>query len=95
MQYKPSPSDAQPWPVTIAWLTIAFICYAFPWSAFAALPSSRGGEPVLRIQGSNTIGAHLLPELVKGLLVSEGYSDVTAKPGKVENYEILIGWCME
>lgn len=91
MQYKPSPSDAQPWPVTIAWLTIAFICYAFPWSAFAALPSSRGGEPVLRIQGSNTIGAHLLPELVKGLLVSEGYSDVTAKPGKAENEQRIIG----
>ena len=91
MQYKSSPSDAQPWPVTIAWLTIVFICYAFPWSAFAALPSSQGGEPVLRIQGSNTIGAHLLPELVKGLLVSEGYSNVSAQPGKAENEQRIIG----
>ncbi|MCJ1888076.1 phosphate ABC transporter substrate-binding/OmpA family protein [Pseudomonas sp. LA21] len=91
MSYKPSAADAQAWPVTIAWLIIGFICYAFPWQAFAALPSSQGSEPVLRIQGSNTIGAHLLPELVKGLLVSEGYSNVTAQPGTAENEQRIIG----
>ena len=91
MSYKPSASDAQAWPVTIAWLIIGFICYAFPWQAFAALPSSHAGEPVLRVQGSNTIGAHLLPELVKGLLQSEGYADVSIQPGKAENEQRVIG----
>ncbi|WP_371228274.1 substrate-binding domain-containing protein [Pseudomonas sp. QE6] len=91
MSYKPSASDAQAWPVTIAWLIIGFICYAFPWQAFAALPSSHAGEPVLRVQGSNTIGAHLLPELVKGLLQSEGYADVSVQPGKAENELRVIG----
>lgn len=91
MSYKSSAADAQAWPVTIAWLIIGFICYAFPWQAFAALPSSQGGEPVLRVQGSNTIGAHLLPELVRGLLVSEGYANVSAQPGKAENEQRITG----
>jgi len=91
MLYKSRNRDNETWPVTIAWLVIGFVCYAFPWQAFAALPSSHGGEPVLRIQGSNTIGAHLLPELVKGLLKSEGYSQVSSTPGKADNEQRIIG----
>ncbi|MCP8466475.1 phosphate ABC transporter substrate-binding/OmpA family protein [Pseudomonas sp. ZM23] len=82
---------AEAWPITIAWLVIGFACYAFPWQAFAALPSSQGGEPVLRIQGSNTIGAHLLPELVKGLMVEEGFSEVSSEPGKADNEQRIRG----
>lgn len=91
MLHKSPARDTEAWPITIAWLVIGFLCYTFPWQAFAALPSSQGGEPVLRIQGSNTIGAHLLPELIKGLLVSEGYQNVSSQPGKVENEQRLIG----
>ncbi|QRY78224.1 phosphate ABC transporter substrate-binding/OmpA family protein [Pseudomonas sp. PDNC002] len=83
--------ENETWPVTIAWLVIGFVCYALPWQAFAALPGSQGSEPVLRIQGSNTIGAHLLPELVKGLLVSEGFANVSSEPGKAENEQRIHG----
>lgn len=77
--------DKDAWPVTLAWLLIAFVCYALPWHAFAALPASQDGQPVLRIQGSNTIGAHLLPELVKGLLLEQGYKAILAEPGQAQN----------
>jgi len=91
MLHRARTGDSDTWPSTIAWLVIGFLCYAFPWQAFAALPSSQGGEPVLRIQGSNTIGAHLLPELVKGLLASEGYQNVSSVPGKTENEQRIVG----
>lgn len=91
MSHTSRARDSEAWPITVAWLVIGFLCYAFPWQAFAALPSSQGGEPVLRIQGSNTIGAHLLPELVKGLLASEGYQNVSSQPGKAENEQRIIG----
>ncbi|MBB1608327.1 MULTISPECIES: substrate-binding domain-containing protein [unclassified Pseudomonas] len=77
--------DKDAWPVTLAWLIIAFVCYALPWHAFAALPAAPEGQPVLRIQGSNTIGAHLLPELVKGLLLEQGYKAILAEPGQAQN----------
>lgn len=91
MLHESPRQKAEAWPSTIAWLVIGFCCYAFPWQAFAALPSSQGGEPVLRIQGSNTIGAHLLPELVKGLMVEEGFTQVTSEPGKAENEQRIHG----
>ncbi|AGI24206.1 OmpA family protein [Pseudomonas sp. ATCC 13867] len=91
MLHKARTGDSDAWPTTVAWLVIGFICYAFPWQAFAALPSSQAGEPVLRVQGSNTIGAHLLPALVKGLLASEGYQNVSSQPGKTENEQRIIG----
>lgn len=87
----PSPRrDADAWPVTLAWLIIAFFCYALPWNAFAALPPSADGQPVLRIQGSNTIGAHLLPELVKGLLLEQGYKDIGSE-ASAENEQRVHG----
>ncbi|MDN6859906.1 substrate-binding domain-containing protein [Pseudomonas sp. CAN2814] len=91
MLHRARTSDSDTWLTTITWLVIGFICYAFPWQAYAALPSSQGGEPVLRIQGSNTIGAHLLPELVKGLMISEGYKDVSDQAGKAENERRIVG----
>ncbi|MGY2437708.1 hypothetical protein ACW4FQ_31725, partial [Escherichia coli] len=57
--------DRDLWGRTLSLLLIGFICYALPLSVFAAaLPASEGNQPVLRIQGSNTIGAKLAPELV-------------------------------
>lgn len=38
----------------------------------AALPASTGNQPVLRIEGSNTIDDTLAPALVKGLMQREG-----------------------
>lgn len=83
--------DADAWPITLAWLIIAFVCYSLPLHALAALPASVNGEPVLRIQGSNTIGAHLLPELVKGLLLDQGYKDIGSEAGKADNEQRVHG----
>ena len=44
------------------WLILGFICYALPWSVFAA-----DSTTLMRIQGSNTIGAKLGPALIGGL----------------------------
>lgn len=49
---------------------------AAPLNAFAELPTAPAGQPVLRIQGSNTIGAKLGPALVGGMLDKEGFKDV-------------------
>ena len=57
-------ADRDLWGRTLSLLLIGFICYALPLSVFAALPASEGNQPVLRIQGSNTIGAKLGPEPV-------------------------------
>lgn len=49
---------------------------AGPAASFAALPPAAEGQAVLRIQGSNTIGAKLGPALVAGMLEKEGFKDV-------------------
>lgn len=54
-------------------------------SSFAALPLPADGSPVLRIHGSNTVGAKLAPMLVAGLFEAEGFKDVTISPAGVEN----------
>ncbi|MDF3933198.1 phosphate ABC transporter substrate-binding/OmpA family protein [Pseudomonas citronellolis] len=85
----PRRHDIDAWPVTLAWLIIGFVCYALPWQAFAALPASSGDRPVLSIQGSNTIGAHLLPELVKALLQQQGYRAIASEAGKADNEQLI------
>jgi phosphate transport system substrate-binding protein len=66
------------------WLFLGFICYALPWSVFAAESST-----LLRIQGSNTIGAKLGPALVGGLFESQGFSNVRIEKG-VENEQRVL-----
>ena len=80
------------WSVTLplSLLLIGFICYALPLSVFAALPASEGNQPVLRIQGSNTIGAKLGPELVKGLFEAQGLHDIHSEEGARENEQRLL-----
>lgn len=56
-----------PW---IAYLLLPRLLLATP------LPIPSNDAPVLRIQGSNTIGAHLGPALVAGLLKAEGLANV-------------------
>ncbi len=82
--------DHDLWGRTLSLLLIGFICYALPLSVFAALPASDGNRPVLRIQGSNTIGAKLGPELVKGLFEAQGLHDIRSEHGAHENEQRLL-----
>ena len=56
------------------------LAIALPASSFAALPLPSDGQPAMRIQGSNTIGAKLGPALVGGMLEKEGFTDVHIEP---------------
>ncbi|SEI51634.1 phosphate transport system substrate-binding protein [Pseudomonas sp. NFR16] len=60
-------------------------------SAASALPASPDGSPVLRIQGSNTIGAQLGPALVKGLLEQQGAQAITQHAGARPNETRIVG----
>lgn len=74
-------SEREVWSRTTSLLVLGFICYALPWSVFAA----DANNSQLRIQGSNTIGAALGPALVKGLLAQQGLSNIRSTPGAIEN----------
>ncbi|MGH8353705.1 MAG: substrate-binding domain-containing protein [Pseudomonas sp.] len=78
------------WSRTIT-LLLGFLCYALPWSVFAALPIPPAGMPALRIQGSNTIGAKLGPALVKGLFEVQGLRAVRQEPSGAENEQRVVG----
>lgn len=71
-------------------LLLGFICHILSPPAFAALPASQNGQPVLRIQGSNTIGARLGPELVKGLFAQQGLRDIRSEAGQAENEQRIL-----
>lgn len=68
------------WASTICLLLLGFFCYALPLSAYAQLPLPPEGQSLLRIQGSNTIGAKLGPALVKGLMQQQGLEDISLQP---------------
>ena len=53
--------------------------------ALAALPIPADGSAVLRIHGSNTVGAKLAPMLIAGLFEAEGFQDISIRPTEVEN----------
>ena len=63
-------------PFTARLLLGGLLALATPIASFAALPLPSNGQPVLHIQGSNTIGAKLGPALVGGLLEKEGFTNV-------------------
>ncbi|WP_343350218.1 substrate-binding domain-containing protein [Pseudomonas sediminis] len=84
-------ADRDLWGRTLSLLLIGFICYALPLSVFAsALPASEGNQPVLRIQGSNTIGAKVAPELLKGLFEAQGLHDIRTENGARENEQRVL-----
>jgi phosphate transport system substrate-binding protein len=83
--------DRETWTRTISFLLLGSICYALPWSVFAALPTSATTSSVLRIQGSNTIGAKLGPALVKGLFEEQGLTAIRIESGAVENEQRVLG----
>jgi phosphate transport system substrate-binding protein len=62
-----------------------------PLSALAALPVSSDGSAVLRIQGSNTIGAQLGPALVEGLMAEQGLQSIETVPGARPNETRVTG----
>jgi phosphate transport system substrate-binding protein len=76
---------------TCAFLLLGFICYALPWSVFAALPIPADNSSALRIQGSNTIGATLGPALVRGLFEAQGLNAIHIEAGTVDNEQKIIG----
>lgn len=86
-----SASDRETWTRTISFLLLGSICYALPWSVFAALPVPSDNTSVLRIQGSNTIGARLGPALVKGLLEEQGFSAIRIEAGTADNEQQVTG----
>lgn len=83
--------ERETWSRTATFLILGFICYALPWSVFAALPIPSDNAVVLRLQGSNTIGAQLGPALIKGLLEEQGLNNVRIAKGTVENEQQVIG----
>lgn len=86
-----STTENDTWGRTSGLLILGFLCYALPWRVFAALPLPLEGQPVLQIQGSNTIGARLGPALVKGLLEEQGFHDVQIEPGRIANEQRVSG----
>lgn len=84
-------SERDIWSRTLSMLLLGFVCYALPWSVFAALPLPADKSPALRIQGSNTIGAKLGPALVRGLMEEEGLGGIRQEPGTQENEVQLVG----
>lgn len=78
------------WIRTVSFLLLGSVCYALPWSVFAALPIPSDNSSVLRIQGSNTIGARLGPALVKGLFEDQGLSAIHLEAGAAENEQIVV-----
>nr|WP_314583549.1 phosphate ABC transporter substrate-binding/OmpA family protein [uncultured Pseudomonas sp.] len=67
-------------------LYAAVLLGVFPLCANAtSLAEPEDGAPVLRIQGSNTIGAQLGPALVAGLLDKQGAGSIQQQPGTQPN----------
>lgn len=87
MSRAPSATDRQSCIHAYAWLLLGFICYALPWSVFAAPLEN---PALLRIQGSNTIGAKLGPALVKGLFEQQGMRNVRVAATPTENEQQVL-----
>jgi len=88
MSCHPPACNRETWGLTASALLIAFLCYALPWHAWASMPAS---DTVLRIQGSNTLGARLGPALVKGLFEQQGLKAIRLEAGELANEQRVIG----
>jgi phosphate transport system substrate-binding protein len=77
--------------MTLRVLFLWMLCAGLPLTAAAAdLPTPANG-PVLRIQGSNTIGAALGPALVEGLLREQGLLKVHSEAPDTANELRIVG----
>lgn len=54
-------------------------------AAFLATPLAASAETLLRVQGSNTIGASLGPALIEGMLQAHGLQQILRRPGERAN----------
>jgi len=82
---SPSRSEREIWSRVLSLVLLGSICYGLPWQVFAALPVPAEGVAVLRIQGSNTVGAKLAPMLVSGFFEAQGLKDVAVSSTAVAN----------
>ncbi|MFW0753827.1 substrate-binding domain-containing protein [Pseudomonas sp. H11T01] len=72
-------------------LFVMMLCCVLPFPVFATeLPTPDHG-PVLRIQGSNTIGAALGPALVKGLMEAQGLREIHSEISGKDNEQRVVG----
>ena len=72
-------------------LFLLMLCMGLPQAAPAGdLPTTEHG-PVLRIQGSNTIGAALGPALVEGLMNEQGLRKIHREPPDTANELRIVG----
>jgi phosphate transport system substrate-binding protein len=77
--------------MTLRVLFLLMLCACLPLTASAGdLPTPENG-PVLRIQGSNTIGAALGPALVEGLLREQGLLKVHSEVPDKANEQRIVG----
>ncbi|HSX86418.1 MAG TPA: phosphate ABC transporter substrate-binding/OmpA family protein [Pseudomonas sp.] len=76
---------------TLAFLALGIACLSLSGIASAALPIPADNSSVLRIQGSNTIGAKLGPALIEGLFEEQGLSAIRIEAGAVENEQKVTG----
>ena len=77
--------------MTLRVLFLLMVCLSLPLTATASdLPTPERG-PVLRIQGSNTIGADLGPALVAGLMQEQGLLKVHSETPDTANEQRIVG----
>jgi phosphate transport system substrate-binding protein len=72
-------------------LLLLILCTWLPLSVAASALPIPGQGPVLRIQGSNTIGAALGPALVEGLMREQGLLKVHSEPTDQPNESRIVG----
>lgn len=93
MHCAPPARDREVWSWTITYLILGCICYAAPLSAFASgqVEPVADAASLMRIQGSNTIGARLAPALVEGLFREQGLQSVRTEAVGAENEQQVLG----
>lgn len=83
-------SDREIWSRTLSFVLLGFLCYALPWPSHAAEP-----QTLLRIQGSNTIGAVLGPALIQGMFERQGFTSIRVEPAGKENEQQVLALSKE
>ena len=74
-------------PFLVFFLFVSLLCSAGTLEDIGRIPDNK---PLFTIHGSNTIGAHLGPNLLKAYLSSKGVKDTEIKASGVEN-EVIVG----
>ncbi|WP_408600380.1 substrate-binding domain-containing protein [Pseudomonas sp. PLMAX] len=81
--------------MSLSGLLLLMLCAWLPLSATASALPIPGQGPVLRIQGSNTIGAALGPALVEGLMREQGLLKVHSEAADKANESRIVGETLE